>query len=192
MAKVASKGENYVIYDNGIIKVRNVRCSFPHLAAKWANNEGEKPKYSCAAMMLKETHEAAYKALSKHCKTIAEEKKVKVAPANYFLRDGDESNREEEEGYWTFNSSEEKPISVVGKDNVPLDKDEIDEEIFPGCIIDIMIQPWVQDNKFGKKVNSSLRSVRFRKDDGVRFGMGPVDCTDLWDEEEEEDDDDDF
>ena len=45
----------------------------------------------------------------------------------------------------------------------------------------MLINPWVQNNKFGKRINANLLAVRF-VDHGEAFGMGRVDDEEIWDD----------
>ena len=45
------------------------------------------------------------------------------------------------------------------------------EAPYAGCIVDASIQFWAQDNKFGKRINANLVTVRFVKD-APAFGRG--------------------
>lgn len=189
--EVAKKGKNYVLYTDNTIKLLRVRASFVHLAEKWANKPTDTEKYSCASLLGKETHNEAFQVLKQLCIDMPAAKNVKVAKKDWFLRDGDDSKYENEFGHWTFNASETRKPLVYYKDGTLIADKDIAEEIESGMLIDIIIQPWVQNNEHGTKVNASLRSVRFREDDGVRFGAAPVDVSDAWDDSDDFDEDED-
>lgn len=184
--EIAEKGKNFVLYSDNTVKLLRVRASFPHLHEKWANREGDKEKYACAVLMKKDLHKETYQMLSGLCQKMVKEKNVRVAKKDIFLKDGDDSKRENEFGYWTFNCSETRKPSVYHKDGELMADNDIEEAIPAGVIIDIIFQPWVQNNAHGTKVNASLRSVRFREDDGVRFGAAGFDSESAWAEETEE------
>lgn len=187
--EVAKKGKNYVLYTDNTLKILRVRVSFPHLAEKWANKPTDKPKYGCVSLLNKDTHEEVYKVIENLCRTMPEAKNVRVSKKDWFIKDGDDSKYENEHGHWTFNSTEERKPSVYYKDGELIADKDIEEEIQSGMIVDVIIQPWVQNNDHGTKVNASLRSVRFREDDGVRFGAAPVDVSGAWDDDDDFDDD---
>lgn len=189
--EIVKKGKNFVLYSDNTIKLLRVRASFPHLAEKWANKETDVPKYGCAALLNKETHDEAFKVLKSLCVDMPAKANVKVAKKDWFLRDGDDSKYENEFGHWTFNASETRKPTVYYKDGTLIADKDIEEEIEAGIIIDIIIQPWVQNNDHGTKVNASLRSVRYREDDGVRYGSAPVDVSGAWDDEDDFDEDED-
>ena len=55
--------------------------------------------------------------------------------------------------------------------------EESDDVVYGGCFVNVLIRPWKQDNKHGKKINANLRAVQFEKD-GEAFGMKPVNAED--------------
>ena len=45
--------------------------------------------------------------------------------------------------------------------------------IYGGCWVNILVRPWFQNNKYGKRVNAGVVAVQFRKDDEP-FGSGRI------------------
>ncbi len=187
--EIAKRGKNFVLYTDNTLKILRVRASFVHLDEPWANKPTDTPKYGCAALLPKETHQEVYDLIESLCRKMPEDKNVRVSKKDWFIKDGDDSKYENEYGHWTFNSTETRKPPVYYKDGSLIADKDIAEEIQSGMVIDIIIQPWVQNNDHGTKVNASLRSVRFREDDGTRYGGAPVDVSSAWDDEEDFDDD---
>ena len=52
------------------------------------------------------------------------------------------------------------------------------ETFYGGCYVDMLIRPWGQDNKFGKRVNAALVAVQFKRA-GERFGKGRLGADDI-------------
>lgn len=174
------------LYEGGIIKILNVRASYPHLDKPYAGDDGGEPKYSILGLADKETHEAIKIA----CVEVIDElkkanKNAKVAKDKLFIKNGDDSDKEECEGMWTISARETKRPKVRDGNGDLLEVDEIADVIYPGCYVDIIIRPWFQDNSYGKRVNANLLSVKFRAD-GEQFGEGRVDDDDLWDDEDDQ------
>ena len=188
--EIVERGKNFVLYSDNTIKLLRARLSFCHLAEKWAHKPTDIPKYATAVLLPKDTHDEAYQVLKRLCTDMPAEKKVKVAKKDWFLRDGDDSKYENEFGHWTFNASETRKPPVYYKDGSLIPDNDIEEEVPSGIIADIIIQPWVQNNDHGTKVNASLRSVRVREDDGTRYGAAPIDVSEAWDDEDDFADDD--
>lgn len=173
------------LYEGGIIKILNVRASYPHLDRPYAGDDGGEPKFSIVGLADKGTHQAVKEA----CLEVIEDlkkanKNAKVAKDKLFIKNGDDSDKEECEGMWTISARETKRPKVRDGNGDLLEVDEIADTIYPGCYVDIIIRPWFQDNAFGKRCNANLISVKFRAD-GEQFGEGRIDDDDLWDEDDE-------
>lgn len=173
------------LYEGGIIKILNVRASYPHLDKPYAGDDGGEPKYSILGLADKATHEDVKKA----CLEVIDElkkanKNAKVAKDKLFIKNGDDSDKEECEGMWTISARENKRPKVRDGNGDLLEVDEIADVIYPGCYVDIIIRPWFQDNSYGKRINANLLSVKFRAD-GEQFGEGRVDDDELWDDDDD-------
>ena len=171
------------LYEGGIIKILNVRASYPHLDKPYAGDGV--PKFSILGLADKATHEAVKAA----CVEVIDDlkkanKNAKVAKDKLFIKNGDDSDKEECEGMWTISARETKRPKVRDGNGDLLEVDEVSDVIYPGCYVDIIIRPWFQDNSYGKSVNANLLSVKFRAD-GEQFGEGRIDDDDLWDEDDE-------
>ena len=55
--------------------------------------------------------------------------------------------------------------------NEVLDKSEIERLIYSGCHTHVSLDIWAQDNKWGRRINCTLRGVMFAGD-GANFGGG--------------------
>jgi hypothetical protein len=173
--------------DNNItVKLRNVRLSFPALFEARAMDGGT-PNYSAAFLLNKKTDAAQIKALTdainEHLKL--KNKGGKLPSNKVCLRDGSEK---EFDGYgdavmYVSASNARRPL-VVDLQGNPLVAE--DGKPYAGCYVNANIDVWWQDNKYGKRVNASLRSVQFVKD-GESFGAGPLDATKEFDDVDAED-----
>lgn len=196
---ILEEGENYRIYDDGTILVRNVRFSYPHLDKPWAKNpEKETPKYGIVGMMPKKTHKAAIVRVRKYADDLIDAQKgenSKIFKKDMkFIRDGNDSGKEQYLEHWTINASETKRPSVRGKDTKPIPQDQIAEAIPPGYYGDILIRPWWMNNEHGKRVNAGLSAVqvkRGRPEDRIgEGGVSEEDIDETFDASDEIDDDD--
>lgn len=173
------------LYEGGIIKILNVRASYPHLDKPYAGDDGGEPKFSIVGLADKGTHQSVKEA----CVEVIEDlkkanKNAKVAKDKLFIKNGDDSDKEEYEGMWTISARETKRPKVRDGNGDLLEVDEIADTIYAGCYVDIIIRPWFQDNAFGKRCNANLLSVKFRAD-GEQFGEGRIDDDELWDDDDE-------
>lgn len=177
--------ENAILYEGDVIKLLNVRASYPHLDEphKGDSDEG-KAAYSISGLLPKETHREAALLVSKAIAAFAEREKFKVAKDRRCLKDGEGSGKDEQENCWIVSARETKAPTVRDRTGKKIeDRKSIPNTIYAGCRVDIIIRLWKQDNKFGKRVNANLISVAFRGDD-TPLGEGRIADDEYWDEED--------
>ena len=173
------------LYEGGIIKILNVRASYPHLDRPYAGDDGGEPKFSIVGLADKATHQEVKEACIEVIEVLKKaNKNAKVSKDKLFIKNGDDSDKEEYEGMWTISARETKRPKVRDGNGDLLEVDEIADTIYPGCYVDIIIRPWFQDNSYGRRANANLLSVKFRAD-GEQLGEGRIDDDDLWDEDDE-------
>ncbi|ALA45464.1 hypothetical protein ADP64_000006 [Achromobacter phage phiAxp-2] len=196
---IAKQVKNAILYTNGAMRIDNVIASYPHLDERWSKADsktGKKPpeKYSLVGLLDKKTHGEAYELIEERIKALEKEAKIKVALDDWFCRDGDRTRKEENEGRWTLNASEQREVTIRDvKGNKLRDEkgnlvgvehaNEIKEMFYPGCVVSIMIRPWAQDNEFGKKINAGLVAVKFMRD-GDRLGGEQMTDDGAWNDED--------
>jgi hypothetical protein len=161
--------------DARIIKLNNVRLSFPALftAKAMPNPDGSlgKAKFGAVFLLSKKANLSditKVKAAIEY--VIKEDGKGKRPPlGKTCLRDG--SEKPDTDGYGEevmfISASTDKRPGVVDRNLSPLV--EQDGKPYAGCYVNATVRLWYQDNKFGKRVNASLRNVQFVKD-GEPFG----------------------
>lgn len=76
------------------------------------------------------------------------------------------------EGNWYVSARSYTKVLVVDRDKTPLGPDA--GKPYAGCYVDASIEVWVQDNKWGKRVNATLRWVQFRRDGDAFAGGAPA------------------
>lgn len=179
--------------DQLFVRVSNVRLSYPHLDKPY-KKEGDQgvAKYGVVGLLPKDTHGAAKKLIDSVIADVMAENKVKALAADKkFLRDGDESDKEEHEGHWTLSAREERrPVlkEMDGDGDLTLvEPEDAKETFYGGCWGSLLIRPWFQNNKFGKRVNAGLSAVTKKADDDS-FGEGRIaeeDVDDAFDDDED-------
>jgi hypothetical protein len=191
---IKERGKNFIIYNEGVIRIDNVRFSYPHVDKPW-KKESDKgtPKYGIVGLMPKETHEDAKKAIAKIMKQLATDAKITVASDKKFLRDGDANSGMEDEDadksentyagmYFVSARETNRPTlrDQYGKKLDPVDDAEkILELFYGGAWGHILIRPWVQNNEHGKRINAGFVGAMFSKDDKA-FGQGRIDDSGAW------------
>jgi hypothetical protein len=173
---VVKKVDKATLWSDGTITVKDVRASYPHLDKKWAKNPAKEiAKFSVVGILPNSTHAAAIQLIRDHADGLikAHPKVNRIKADAYYVRDGDASAKDEYADAWTINASETNRPAVLNTDKSAMDIDEIADIIKPGARIDMLIEPWIQDNEHGQRVNASLRGVRYlRLVEGEEIGEG--------------------
>lgn len=160
------------------IQLKNVRLSFPSLFSQ-ATFNGEKGKFEATFLLDKDSQSDQIEALEAAIEAAIKEAKIKVPSDKRCLKDGDDADYDGYEGQMSFKASTKKRPTVIDRDKTPLVED--DGKPYAGCYVNAIVDIWVQNNNYGKRVNANLYGVQFVKD-GEAFGMGDVDVTDDFDE----------
>jgi len=168
---------NTTTADPNVIKLTNVRLSYPQLFVAKPPEEGKEPVFSASFLLDKKAHAGLIKEIEKCTERVALDgfkKKVKLNRVP--LRDGNE--KDDKEGYGDevmfVGARNSKRPAVVDRDLTPLAAD--DSKPYAGCFVNATIRLFHYDHPTGGKgVSASLRAVQFVKD-GESFGAGPVDA----------------
>jgi hypothetical protein len=181
-----------ILYADGTIFIEWVRFSYPHLDRPWKKKGDEgKPKFSIVSLLGKKTHAAAIDLIQERIDEILAENKVKKLKSDrIFMRDGDDSDQDEYEGFMTVNAREERRPPLRDRRNEVVDPEEAGDVFRPGFWGAVLIRPWWMNNDWGKRVNAGLSSVQFLLKD-EEFGEGRLSDEDLDDTFRNYDDDDD-
>lgn len=201
---VKEKGANYVVYNEGYVRIDDVRISFPHIAYPQENENDDgntSLTYNLVGIMYKETHAAARKALvdinNQILRDNADKKTNKppaVAADKRYLKDGDAKDegdnrlyRDEYENAWTLTATNKKaPVARDERGSKMEDKEEIEAKFYSGCRVNILVRPWFFNGKarnstktYPMRLSCGLEAVQFRADDEP-FGAGRPDDDDVW------------
>ncbi len=163
------------------LKVNNVRGAFLSLfeAKTFAGGEGA-PAHSGSFIIAK--NDPQVKAINAAIDTVAKEKwgdkalgvlKLLRNTDKVCLHDGD--LKEAYEGfpgnYFISARNLSRPI-VLNTDKTPLTAS--DGKPYSGCFNNVLLDIWAQDNKYGKRVNATLKGVQFVKDGDAFSGSAPA------------------
>lgn len=173
------------------IQLKNVRLAFPELfQPKAFNGEGE---LAYSATLLIGPKDPQVKNIKAAIEAVAKEKwgakadaTLKTLQANNKLALRDGNLKSEYEGFegnlFLSTRSKTRPL-VIAQDKSALTA--LDGKPYAGCYVNASVDFWVQDNKYGKRVNAQLRGVQFIRD-GEPFGGGGAASADEFDELETE------
>ena len=182
-----------------IIKLANVRLSFPRLFRPRAFQPGQDPRFEATFLLdpSDKAHAASIKEIQDTAQAILEEHFNGKVPKGVVMcfGDADEDDKEYDgyQGMFYISTSNKTKPTIVGRK-----LEELDEQSgvpYAGCYVNTNLTLWVMDNQFGKRVNANLRIVQFVRD-GEAFGVRPADAAEefevLDDDDFEEGGDDDF
>ena len=150
------------------VTIRNGRLSFPSLFQKSEFN-GNVGKYEATILFPKSDTKTYDKVMALIEETKKASKLGKVASDKLFIKDGDEVEYDGYEGMWAVKGSNNKRPTIIDRDKSPLTEE--DEKLYAGCYVNAILEPWGQNNNYGKRVNANLLGVQFVKD-GEPFGDG--------------------
>lgn len=170
------------------LKIKGARLAFPALFEPTAFNAGDPLKFQ-AAFLIPPDHPSV-KEVTDACWAVAQEKWGAKAKEIYAglqksdkiaIHDGDtKSSFEGYAGNMFINSSNAVKPTVRDLDG-KTDLEPADGKPYAGCYVVGHIEIWAQDNKYGKRINASLRGVQFYKD-GDAFSGSPPASDDEFDE----------
>ena len=163
--------------ENKKIFLRNVRLSFPSL---WVRSifDGKEGKYEATFLIPKSDTETKDK-INIAIKQMIAESKLKIPKDKICVKDGDDYEFDGYENTWTLKASNNRQPTLLDTDKTPLTTD--DGKIYAGCYVNAVIEFWVQNNNYGKRINANLLGVQFVKH-GEAFGTGAgtVNCDEMF------------
>ena len=173
-------------YEAKLIKLRNVRLSFPSLFQKASFNGEEGSKYE-ATFLIPKSDKKTIKAVQMEIKRAIKESGLKIPRDKLCLQDGDDSEYDGYEDHMSFKATSKRRPMVLDRSKDPLTEE--DDVVYAGCYVNANVSLWVQNNSFGKRINGNLHGVQFVRDGEPFGGGGPATSADDFDELDEDDDD---
>lgn len=167
------------------IQIRNLRLAFPELFEAKQSDDGGAPKYSAKFVVPKNhpqiaeiekamfaTAEAKWggkaKTIYDNLVKTGKPKVIEVAFVRQeYGKDGDVYDGFEDAFY--LSASNKVRPTVIDGDRSPLTA--ADGKPYSGCYVNVIVEFWAQDNKYGKAIRAELKGVQFVKD-GDAFGGG--------------------
>lgn len=170
------------------VKLNNVVLSFPALFQPRSFDGQGEAKYSSAFILDKKGDDKQIQMIRQAADQTIKDKWGAKVPSGIKLCLRDGSEKDGQEGYgdnkmFLTSSSKRRP-QVVDRKRQPLT--EQDDAVYPGVIVNAVVELWAQDNKFGKRINAELRAVQIVKDGTPLGGAAPVRVDEVFDEIEDE------
>lgn len=160
-----------------ILKLNDVRLSFPVLFEAKSFEEGGKKEFS-GSFLIPKTNTALLGEIKAAMLKVATGKwgaKAEGILTTLFrddrlcLHDGDRKDYDGYEGHFFLRASNQVRPLLIDRSRNPVT--EADGKIYAGCYVNVTVSLWAQDNKFGKRINANLRGVQFFRD-GEAFSGG--------------------
>lgn len=192
----------------GVVVLKNVRLSFPHLFEPTASIENGPKKFRAAFLMdpetesgqanIKKVKAAMDKAALGVWKTKEKADKIraKLDSDRSGLRDGDDcTNKEGDvyagyEGMKVLGATNGRKPKVLRRDKSVIDSTE-SAEIYAGCYVNAVVSVWATNSEKhgGNGIFATLEIVQYAKA-GEPFGAAELDEDDYLEDMGDEDDDD--
>lgn len=167
------------------IMLKNITLAFPALAEPQAFGEGE-PAYGAKFPIVidgehQKAIEAAMKAEAKEAwkdkadsvlSMLAEDGKLAFVKKIYrSKKTGEPYQGFEGKHYLSARNAKTQPSVFNQYGEAITTKDAIERQAYSGAVVNASIEIWAQDNKWGRRVNCSLRGVMLTGE-GENFGGG--------------------
>jgi len=151
------------------IKIKNARLSFPNLFQTSCYGGEDTGKYDATFILDKKLHAKEIVDIEKGIANIVRDQLKGKHPGadRTCLKDGDETEREEQQGAYVIKASTKRRPLVLDRDKSPLTEE--DNKIYAGCYVNGIITLWAQNNAYGRRINASLEGIQFSSH-GEPFG----------------------
>lgn len=169
------------------IRLENVRSAFPVFFTPRAADPAKPNDLSFSGAFIFGPDHPARKAVSDGCVALANETWGTKAPdilkglvANDRLAIHKGDTKAQYEGYagnYFINTRNKARPTVLDRNKSPLV--EADGKPYAGCFVNVVVELWAQDNKYGKRINASLMGVQFFADGDAFSGGGVADADDF-------------
>ena len=177
------------------ITLKNCRLAFPAIfqMKKVSDDPTEKAAYSAALLLSADDPQvdAVNEAIDAVAKEEFKDKAKTILAAlrgtdKVCIHNGDlKAAYDGFEGNYFVSARSYTKVVVVDRDRTPLT--EADGKPYAGCYVDANVEIWAMNNKWGKRINATLRWVQFRRDGDAFAGSPPANPDEIPDISVEED-----
>ena len=166
------------------LKLKNVRLAFPALWTAKTVGDEDKPSFS-AALILPRNHPQVAEiekvmlaaATEKWAAKGAETLKQLKAADKVLLHNGDAKDYDGFAGNLFISARNPVRPTVLDANKPPLT--EADGRPYAGCYVNVALDVWAQENKYGKRINCTLKGVQFYRDGDAFTGGGVASADDF-------------
>lgn len=160
------------------VRLNNVRLSFAHLFTPTAFAEGQQAKFQASFLLdpSNKAHASKIKEIEQKIEALAKEKFRGKIPNSLkkCLKEGNDTGETSPyEGYedmmYISANSNKRPV-IIDRNRAPLQEE--DGVVYSGCYVNAIIDLWVQNNQYGKRVNAEVKAVQFYRDGEAFTGRG--------------------
>jgi len=155
------------------IKLENIRLNFPSVFQRSVFS-GKVGKFE-VTILIDKSDKKTVNLVQSALKSFVDDNKIDLPSDDMCLKDGGDTKYDGNKSFWLLKASSNHPPTVVDSDKSKLSED--DGKIYAGCYANVIIDFWLMDNSFGKKVNANLYGVQF-----VKHGSNIVDVTEEFDD----------
>ncbi len=173
-----------------IVRLDNVRLSFPNLFDARAPKGSDKAKFSADFILNKKTQKDQIAKLEKLCERAMLDKfGKKVGIKHMCLKDGNDPSKQDIEGYgdevmYLTAKNDSRP-AIVDQKKVTITKE--DGKIYGGCYVNASVEIYgFKHDVGGNCILASLRAVQFVRDGESLGGNTPVDVDEEFEEVSED------
>lgn len=165
--------------------LKNVRLSFPSLFRKAIFQGSTDGKFEGTLLLDKVTQADQISSIEAAIEEAIKEAKIKVPSDKRCLKDGDDAEYDGYAGQMSFKAANSKRPTLIDRTKAPIAEE--DNVLYAGCYVNAIVDLWVQNNNYGKRVNANLLGIQFVKD-GDSFEGAKVADVDEFDAFDDEDD----
>lgn len=168
------------------------RIAYQHLTQPYAGKEGDKPAYSCCAIISKEDAAVVEKTIAAFRETpeaLGVWGGKRPSTFKQLIHDGDEREDAAFKGRKYFNCKSYRPVSVQNRDKLPIVNES---EIYSGMWGIVCLNIYAYNNVGGKGVALGLEAVLKTADDTAFTGSDGANAFNDINVPDDDDDDDDI
>lgn len=159
-----------------ILKLNNVRLSFADIYKAKAFSDDQEPKYKANLLLDPSNKENAdaIAAVYAAAKKLIAESGINQKEFKLCFGKGDTKTYDGYAGMIYVSASNSTRPTVVNRRRDPVVEGD-HEAPYSGSYVNATITLWLQNNKWGKRINANLRGIQFVRD-GEAFGARPADA----------------